>query len=114
MPDIGLLQGGPPLPRVPPATPPTPPGPAPVDDSRDDSNDVRVVAHAAVVSAVERPVAIVTAAMEPAQPVEKIGAADHTEKAHPPAAPASRARDLLWLGLALLLIVATGLGVRDP
>jgi 4-amino-4-deoxy-L-arabinose transferase-like glycosyltransferase len=44
-------------------------------------------------------------------PVREVVSAQPAEPAHPPSIPI---RDLLWLALALLLIVGTGLGVRDP
>jgi 4-amino-4-deoxy-L-arabinose transferase-like glycosyltransferase len=44
-------------------------------------------------------------------PVREVVSAQPAEAAHPPSIPV---RDLLWLALALLLIVGTGLGVRDP
>jgi 4-amino-4-deoxy-L-arabinose transferase-like glycosyltransferase len=99
MPDIGLLQG-PLKPRAPPM-PPAPPPALPV-----------VAAHAAVVSAAERPIAVVTAAVEPAPPASEQGEGRVASSSAP--VPPIRMRDLLWLGLALLLIVASGLGVRDP
>ena len=114
MPDIGLLQGGPPRPRAP-ATPPASALPEPPV----------VRAHAAVVSSLDVPlaVAIATSPVQVALPEQ----AATLEQATPPAQaapprnpavmqppPPIRVSDLLWLALALLVIVGTGLGIRDP
>ena len=142
MPDIGLLQG-PPRPKlivVPPlaveaAATPTP---LPVLEMAEEGQVIKVAAHGAVVSnspmAVlraprdERPQDPVPVAAEPA--LESAAAAPVKASAPDtvgiaplggePVAPAIavpppiRSSDLLWLLLALLLIVATGLGIRDP
>jgi 4-amino-4-deoxy-L-arabinose transferase-like glycosyltransferase len=110
MPDIGLLQGGPSKPRIV-TSPPLPPG------------EPEVRAHAAVVSITEVPLAV---ALEPPDPI-RIADRSRVPDSAPPAQraqsripavadapPPIRLSDLLWLGFALLIIVGTGLGIRDP
>jgi 4-amino-4-deoxy-L-arabinose transferase-like glycosyltransferase len=152
MPDIGLLQGGPLKPRRPPVrathttaaseieVPPVPVAPEP--------GPARSAAHAAVVSAADVPLAVLSSPVEAAEmattsaqgavegePASAPLAAGEPAVAMPPAAamesgdqeartpkgpvaasspPAIRAADLWWLLLALLVIVGSGLGVRDP
>jgi 4-amino-4-deoxy-L-arabinose transferase-like glycosyltransferase len=97
MPDIGLLQSGPPRPRV----PATPPAPVP------ESPPVRIAAHSAVVSADDLPIAVVET--KPPPPVPPL-----PPRSIAVAPPPISATDLLWLLLGLLVIVGTGLGIRDP
>jgi 4-amino-4-deoxy-L-arabinose transferase-like glycosyltransferase len=136
MPDIGLLQGGAPRPRVVPpliapslvipsigASPPEVPEleveiavpfRAPVDGA--------ISVATAVVSA---PLIEMRASVTPAAavaPVETapVGAAPaggmgaSSIPTQPASPPPIRARDLLWLALALAIIIGTGLGMRDP
>ena len=100
MPDIGLLQGGPPRPRKD-ATPAARP-------------------HFGVVSIADRPLATVSA--EPNEPdrvpppVQQAAPSPSPSPSllqSPPTPPIS-VRDLLWLMLALVVIIGTGLGIRDP
>ena len=96
MPDIGLLQGGPPRPRKD-ATPAARP-------------------HAGVVSIADRPLATVSAELdEPDRvpPPAQQAAPSPSPLQSPPTPPIS-VRDLLWLLLALVVIIGTGLGIRDP
>ena len=123
MPDIGLLQGAPPRRSLPkpqlPPPPPVMPAAAPAEE---------VVAHFAAPGASAISVEVVSEAVPPklAEPVR----AGERPQSPAPAAPATptgeglrtgfpvpppiRTRDLLWLGLALLVIIGTGLGIRDP
>ena len=123
MPDIGLLQGAPPRRSVPkPQLPPPPevmPAAAPAEE---------VAAHFAAPGASAISVEVVSEAVPPkfAEPVR----AGERPQSPAPAVPATptgeglrtgfpvpppiRTRDLLWLGLALLVIIGTGLGIRDP
>jgi 4-amino-4-deoxy-L-arabinose transferase-like glycosyltransferase len=97
MPDIGLLQGGPPKLRI---VPPPP--------------EFRMSAPIAILSSV---VSAAAAAAPPPVPARMSGDNSKAVPAHPmirPAPPPIRARDLWWLLLALLIIVGTGLGIRDP
>lgn len=65
--------------------------------------------------AVPAPGAPAQSAAPEAAPPETPRAAMKTAVAAPPAnLPPIRARDLLWLALALFVIVGTGLGMRDP
>jgi 4-amino-4-deoxy-L-arabinose transferase-like glycosyltransferase len=121
MPDIGLLQGAPPKPRAPAA--------APLHASAPEAPPVRIRAHAAVVSPDDLPIAAIVAthataddapaaaaAAEPVEPVEpKPPAPEPPTPARSSAAAAPLSpKDLLWLLLALLVIIGTGLGIRDP
>src|SRR5688572_10124615 len=115
--DIGLLQGGPPRPRA-----VTPPHSSPLSA---DQPEVR--AHAAVVSSRDVPLATLSMAVPPpdairiADELERPAPEAHTARptgaAQPRipmvagAPPPIRLRDLLWLGLALLVIVGTGVGI---
>jgi 4-amino-4-deoxy-L-arabinose transferase-like glycosyltransferase len=120
MPDIGLLQGGPPGPRAAKTAPRSAPPERPA-----------VRAHTAVVSEMDAPLAVAIAV--PAPPAAQDAPAElaRTPAQDPPPAPATspantpgfrmlaqpppiRMSDLLWLALALLVIVGTGLGIRDP
>jgi 4-amino-4-deoxy-L-arabinose transferase-like glycosyltransferase len=111
MPDIGLLQGGAPRPRKPLDTSPAPiPAAAPGFQSA-----IQVAAHHGVVSSDDRPVAMLTAPgpaatadSQTSRPPREAGISG------PPVPDPIRARDLLWLLLALIVIVGTGLGVREP
>jgi len=94
MPDIGLLQGAP-RPRIPPLGP--------------------FLAAADV--GISLPVTVVSASV--GDPPPDAAARPQTPPKHPlhpmsPPPPAIRPRDLLLLLLALLIIVGTGLGIRDP
>ena len=125
MPDIGLLQGGAPRPRViPPLEVPA------VDEGVAAGASVapdREVA-APFLAPVDSAIAVVSvpliemqasASPDPApasattieQPGGKGASAIPTQ---PAGLPPIRARDLLWLALALAIIIGTGLGIRDP
>ena len=121
MPDIGLLGGGVPPPRMPPQAAvtepddePAAPFAAPVDRA------LGMVA--AVVSAPLTVLVESTNTASPASPPEAATPPHFGEKSARtrPVQPAGggvppiRARDLLWLALALAIIVGTGLGIRDP
>ena len=78
-----------------------------------------VRAHAAVVSSMDVPLAVAIAASPApsapgaaAPPPAQATAPRIPAVAHP--LPPIRGTDLLWLALALLVIVGTGLGIRDP
>lgn len=116
MPDIGLLQG-PPRPRIaavpmPEVVPPAANVAVAVPEVQPVSAQFRepilVAAHSAVVSE-ERP-AVVSAPL----PVPEIAPAPAPPLQTGFAAAPIRMSDLLWLLLALLVIVGTGLGIRDP
>ena len=126
MPDIGLLQGAPPRRSGPPPAVAkdeiagAPPKPATAFTAHVDAPVESIAERFAAlpeeaIVVVSEPVAIVPAAaavqaQEPARP-------------HPPPPPVHlqvreippiHARDLLWLALALLVIIGTGIGIRDP
>src|SRR5262245_52246879 len=126
MPDIGLL-GGPPRPRLVPAPPPeAAAGPAPS----------RTMARAAAAEfAILRAPAdeastIIVQSPEPVVSEPVLVAAGVTSLTPPPGfegdpleppratavsgPPPIRWQDLAWLALALVLIIGTGLGIRDP
>jgi 4-amino-4-deoxy-L-arabinose transferase-like glycosyltransferase len=117
MPDIGLLQGGAPKPRI------VTPGPSLLLPPLP-SGEPEVRAHTAVVSSMEVPLAV---AIEPPDPIRIADERSRDPVGAPPAQraqarilgvadapPPIRLGDLLWLGFALLVIVGTGLGIRDP
>ena len=113
MPDIGLLQGGAPRSRHMPAAPFL----APVDGAISVATAVVSVPLTDTIPAMAMSEVAADAAppREPATPVAPSGgkgaAGIPTQPASP---PPIRARDLLWLALALAIIVGTGLGIRDP
>ena len=113
MPDIGLLQGGPPRPR----------GPAPAAEGDATTPVARaqvtqVAAHFVAPGSISIALPVVSAAMPDsaagaaATPARRDEMPAHALPGSVP--PPIRARDLLWLGFALLLIVGTGIGIRDP
>jgi hypothetical protein len=110
MPDIGLLQGVPPRRGAPPS--------APAESTADEiaRQFPAVPAQAITVQVVSTPAAAV-AALQPQVP-EQDGALSGagTPRAMPLTAvpPPIRARDLCWLALALVVIIGTGIGIRDP
>ena len=123
MPDIGLLQGSRPRGAVPP--------PLPVPEIERDAPaaftaPVASASPIAVISAIldadkvassPAPAAPPAAAsiMPPVPPAEFSGGESQPiAPASPASPPPIRARDLLWLALALFIIVGTGLGMRDP
>jgi 4-amino-4-deoxy-L-arabinose transferase-like glycosyltransferase len=102
----------------------TPPvEPAPAEDGRVDTTLVETppveTSLAVTASVAAEPVAAAPprAASSPPMPAEKSGT-DGTAARTPPVRPATplpiRWSDLLWLALALLVIVGTGIGIRDP
>lgn len=126
MPDIGLLQGAPARRRIvpPPVSSPSgvaEPGPAPADDIA--ARFEAPVDNAITVQIVREPVPASGPVVE-AAPSQASAATPSSPQA--PATPAGelasgrgapppiRGRDLLWLALALLVIIGTGIGVRDP
>jgi 4-amino-4-deoxy-L-arabinose transferase-like glycosyltransferase len=114
MPDIGLLQGGAP-PRIPP--PILPEG---IHDDPVGANTFNSVKpHTASVATA--PIAAISMAMSTSAPTQPATAAVDSNATTLPSQPRwnvvpppIRARDLWWLLLALLVIVGTGLGIRDP
>ncbi|HUQ08847.1 MAG TPA: glycosyltransferase family 39 protein [Steroidobacteraceae bacterium] len=128
MPDIGLLQGPPRKPHLKVVQD----APAPREARAyvtpmlipmvAESDAIKVAAHAAVVS--EAPLAVLVAADEPGPLIHAaanepghVAAPVHTPPRDPSpvfALPPIRISDLLWLLLGLVVIVGTGLGVRDP
>ncbi len=79
---------------------------------------IQVAAHDAVVSTGNRPLATLTGAAAAAA-ARSAGTNQPSRECGMPSAPSAppepiRIRDLLWLLLALLVIVGTGLGVREP
>ena len=127
MPDIGLLQGGAPRPRVvPPLKVPAAeegvPAGVPVAPDREIAApflapiDSAIAVVTAVVSAPSAAGAGLAALPpESAAPVASPGGKGASSIPTQPAGLAPiRARDLLWLALALAIIIGTGLGVRDP
>jgi 4-amino-4-deoxy-L-arabinose transferase-like glycosyltransferase len=129
MPDIGLLQGAPPPRASPPPAVERPPAAA--FTARVEAPLETIAARFAalpeeaivVVSAPAPPVAVHVQVQEPvpvqAQPPAP-PEAQHTTSLLPPVRSSVRevapidARDLLWLALALLVIIGTGIGIRDP
>jgi 4-amino-4-deoxy-L-arabinose transferase-like glycosyltransferase len=138
MPDIGLLQGGAPRPRiVPPRIVAAAVEDAPVGAAEGPVRESAAPFLAPVDTAIAVVTAVVSAPLnETAAVAPVIASTESSMSALPPASagpaapsggkgasaiptqPASlapiRARDLLWLALALLVIVGTGLGIRDP
>jgi 4-amino-4-deoxy-L-arabinose transferase-like glycosyltransferase len=124
MPDIGLLQGS--RPRVAPPVPVPEPAVAPVREVS--APFMAPVASAIAVISAEPEAPEVVSVSERAAPAQAAQSAvpDAVPPEAPPAglklpaapppvtAPPIRARDLLWLALALFVIVGTGLGMRDP
>jgi 4-amino-4-deoxy-L-arabinose transferase-like glycosyltransferase len=121
MPDIGLLQGQP--------RPRASIGPAVARAAGSPAGEIAAKFSAPVQSAisVELPAApMPRAAIERMAPPPAMAAAAaipaSVRPIDPPRAPAMRlatpapirARDLFWLALALLVIIGTGLGIRDP
>ena len=108
MPDIGLLQGAPPRRHV---APPTLlselPGVAAYQAALANAISVQVVSAAG---------AGVSASMEAggAQAPQAASPGGTRAPAGHPLPPPIRASDLLWLALALVIIIGTGLGIRDP
>jgi len=113
MPDIGLLQGGAPRPHV------VPPRVA-TDSPVAADHEVAAPFLAPVDSAISVLSEVVSAPLsasppQPEAPVASPGGKAASAIPTQPAGPAPmRARDLLWLALALAIIVGTGLGIRDP
>src|SRR5690349_16114033 len=114
MPDIGLLQGPPPRRRRP---------------DRVASREARIegfVSVSAPPPAVAEEVAAhfaapVDVAIEVAVPAQPAPTPEAPREPLPPppvltgtAPPPIRAMDLFWLALALLVIIGTGVGIRDP
>jgi len=110
MPDIGLLQGVPPR-R---AAPPSVPAESPVNEI--EQRFAAVPAQAITVQVVSMPAAAVAAleAQVPMQDGALQGAGTLRTMSLPAAPPPIRARDLWWLALALVVIIGTGVGIRDP
>jgi 4-amino-4-deoxy-L-arabinose transferase-like glycosyltransferase len=125
MPDIGLL-GGPPRPRIVPP-PPLAESAPPEEPAAPD----RVMARAAPAEfAILRAPADDAAAIVVAAPGPVVSAAGVSNITPPPGLPPEvllppkvagtsgpppiRWQDLAWLALALVLIIGTGLGIRDP
>jgi 4-amino-4-deoxy-L-arabinose transferase-like glycosyltransferase len=113
MPDLGLLQA-PPRRAPPPALADVPAEPLPEKPAGDIAERYapaagQEISIAQVVSEVPR----AASAVPPEQ-----GSAGHSRAPAPlaprAAAPPIVGRDLLWLALALLVIIGTGLGIRDP
>ena len=106
MPDIGLL-GGPPRPRIVLAPPP-------------EFELLREPPSAASAIVIENVSAVVSASAAAASAAPDTPAPAGTPGGAPTRIPAGavpppiRARDLLWLALALFVIIGTGLGMRDP
>jgi 4-amino-4-deoxy-L-arabinose transferase-like glycosyltransferase len=114
MPDIGLLQGS--RPRVVP--PPVAPEPevkaAPVTQAREVAAPFAapVGGAIAVISADVAMVSVVSVAAPPRADAPRLPAEPPLVAVNGPSP--IRLSDLLWLALALLVIVGTGLGIRDP
>jgi 4-amino-4-deoxy-L-arabinose transferase-like glycosyltransferase len=115
MPDIGLLQGVSPPRR---GAPPPAPTESPADEIA--QQFAAAPAQAITIQVVSAPAVgpVVMPAAVQAQAPAPDGAvpggdtpAGRTLVAAP---PPIRARDLLWLALALVVIIGTGLGIRDP
>ena len=116
MPDIGLLQGAPRRPFPTPKLPPSPevtPAALPAEE---------VAAHFTAPEASAISVEVVSAAVPP-KAAETPGPAAPAAPATPageglrtgfPVPPPIRRSDLFWLALALLVIIGTGIGIRDP
>ena len=67
------------------------------------------------------PIQVVSAALamnasppQPGTPVRPAAPAGEGPRLSAAAPPSIRNSDLLWLGLALLIIIGTGIGIRDP
>jgi 4-amino-4-deoxy-L-arabinose transferase-like glycosyltransferase len=113
---------------------PIEPAPLPVIAMAPEEDAIKAAAHAAVVSArrpmaeisaeilVDEPLAVAALAAAPPAPASGPSAPSREAPAFvPPAKPVHsftvppiRLGDLLWLLLALVLIIGTGLGIRDP
>jgi 4-amino-4-deoxy-L-arabinose transferase-like glycosyltransferase len=116
MPDIGLLQGAPRRPFPTPKLPPSPevtPAALPAEE---------VAAHFTAPEASAISVEVVSAAVPP-KAAETPGPAAPAAPATPageglrtgfPVPPPIRRSVLFWLALALLVIIGTGIGIRDP
>jgi 4-amino-4-deoxy-L-arabinose transferase-like glycosyltransferase len=117
MPDIGLLQGAPPRPRPPPAVEVKP---AAAYSARVDAPQETVAQRFAALP--EEAIVVVSAsAPPPAQAQRPEPRAPRSTTSQPPPVrpvvrevPPIHSRDLLWLALALLVIIGTGIGIRDP
>jgi 4-amino-4-deoxy-L-arabinose transferase-like glycosyltransferase len=130
MPDIGLLQGAPRRRAAPPPAACIGEPAAPSVAACSAPAAAIAVRHAAVPrQAIAVPAAAVAVVSAPGASMQPdvvraeapIGADDPTVVLDPPpgrgapgAAAPIRGRDLLWLALALLVIIATGIGIRDP
>jgi hypothetical protein len=118
MPDIGLLQGAPPRRAVsPPPIPPESPG---AGIAAEPAAELAAKFEAPVATAISIQVvstpgaaqAASTGAGDDQAPVPAAPVGERTPAGRAP--PPIRARDLLWLALALLVIIGTGIGTRDP
>jgi 4-amino-4-deoxy-L-arabinose transferase-like glycosyltransferase len=132
MPDIGLLQGAPPPRSRAPSAPATveaaagPPKAAAAFTARVDAPVESIAERFAAlpeeaITVVSEPVAAVTAALASVQAQQP--AAPESPRITSPPPPVGvplrhlapiHTRDLLWLALALLVIIGTGIGIRDP
>src|SRR5687767_3914008 len=108
MPDIGLLQGEPPRRGVPPSAP----AKSPVAEIA--QRFAAVPAQAITVQVVSEQAAVPVALQVPVQHGAVPGAGTPLAMSLTAAPPPIRARDLWWLALALLVIIGTGIGIRDP
>jgi len=108
MPDLGLLQ--PPTRRQQPALAP-PPAAGAAARTEGAAPAEEVARHFAAAAGLEISVQVVSEA-PPERPARAAGSprAPLPARAVPPLA----ARDLMWLALALLVIIGTGIGIRDP
>jgi 4-amino-4-deoxy-L-arabinose transferase-like glycosyltransferase len=120
MPDIGLLQGSRPRGVVPPPASAADVEPA-IETMAEPSGEAAapfratVASAIAVISVAALPDKVVSLAAPRVTPAESAGESRQSFTAEPPLRPPPiRARDLLWLALALFVIVGTGLGMRDP
>lgn len=117
MPDIGLLQGGP---RPARATSTPEPRPEPPAHAAGSAEAAAVAAPyiAPVDSAITLAAPVVSAAEPSSAPVSTIESPDGPSATSVARVlggpPPIRSRDLLWLVLALLVLIGTGIGVRDP
>ncbi len=106
MPDIGLLQSS--RPRIVP-----PPPPPPAEHETEATFSAPVAGTIAVISAMPAGDAVVSAAASgPAVKTQTPGGGGIGLSSGSP--PPIRMSDLLWLVLALIVIVGTGVGIRDP
>src|SRR4051812_46642386 len=109
MPDIGLLQGAPPRRASPPPTLEL--QPAAAFTARVDASAATIAERFAAL-----PAAAIVVVSEAAPPRDS----QQSTSQPPPVRSATRvippisSRDLFWLALALLVIIGTGIGIRDP